>query len=472
MSRLANTAQTRKSSWFSLIPSFPDFTGPYDVGITDFEWDGAFHDDKDELIQTHETESLLVKFYYPCEKPVHGGEHPKKKPTWLPSWVYGQGYADFVGLPKIIAYPISAYISLISLPGWVSAPLATPKHTSPIDKYPVIIFSHGLGGNRTTYSYLLGDLASYGFVVAAVEHRDKSASTSLMKGNRVPFHRAPVVGLGEPEYPFRNAQVRHRSHEVLKTVELIKRLNDGHAPENHFDSISKPKIPGFPFNEFKNKLDVNSMSLMGHSFGGATVIQTLLKHSQHFRAGFVFDPWCFPVTANPPFSRFIVPSTTNSSENREMQIPKLSIPIPVLYINSETFHWADNVRAMWKLWNGDENSKNKNELVTIIGTAHQSPSDFPLLFPTLLRKSKMGGTQDTYLSILLHRRLSLSFLSRFIDVPFGNEHDKLLTPPPGEEPANEKGKGKEAEIDEELWNDVCLVKGFDYYKEFLGISLD
>ena len=38
-------------------------------------------------------------------------------------------------------------------------------------KFPVVIFSHGLTGCRTSYSLVCSEIASHGFVVAAMEHR-------------------------------------------------------------------------------------------------------------------------------------------------------------------------------------------------------------------------------------------------------------------------------------------------------------
>ena len=46
-------------------------------------------------------------------------------------------------------------------------------------RLPVIILSHGMGGMRTTYSYIATELASHGYVVVAVEHKDGTACVTV-----------------------------------------------------------------------------------------------------------------------------------------------------------------------------------------------------------------------------------------------------------------------------------------------------
>ncbi len=59
-------------------------------------------------------------------------------------------------------------------------------------KFPVIVFSHGLHGHRTVYSGICCDLASHGYIVAAIEHKDRSACLT--------FNRIPGPGVTEGDY--------------------------------------------------------------------------------------------------------------------------------------------------------------------------------------------------------------------------------------------------------------------------------
>ncbi|CAJ0600672.1 unnamed protein product, partial [Cylicocyclus nassatus] len=146
--------------------------------------------------------------------------------------------------------------------------------------------------NRTLYSAICAELASQGFVVAAVEHRDESASATFYykeqseaqtkpPGKRENFR--PVsdnleeqwmyyrpLKTGEREFPLRNKQVKQRADECIRALDLLFDINAGKSVENVLESE-------FDFTTLENGMDLCRIAIMGHSFGGATVIECLCK---------------------------------------------------------------------------------------------------------------------------------------------------------------------------------------------------
>ncbi len=76
---------------------------------------------------------------------------------------------------KLICYVVSRSQKMAFQPGAELIAVTTPL--------PVVVFSHGLGGNRYAYSILCSNLAAQGYVVYAIEHADGSSSGCKLAGN-------------------------------------------------------------------------------------------------------------------------------------------------------------------------------------------------------------------------------------------------------------------------------------------------
>ncbi|KAK7713422.1 hypothetical protein SLS64_004672 [Diaporthe eres] len=176
--------------------ALPCYTGPYSVGYLEAEppvdEPRSISHIKRENRPALQLGTVLFSVYYPTDPSQAEG---LSRVPWLPRPRVPtcKGYAKFFSIPN---FPVTAYMActcmFTKLPAHRNSKLADarPRGTGAAaretpsndlrPKFPVVVFSHGLGGSRTMQSTVCGDLASYGFVVVAMEHRDGSGARSYV----------------------------------------------------------------------------------------------------------------------------------------------------------------------------------------------------------------------------------------------------------------------------------------------------
>ncbi|KAM4757980.1 platelet-activating factor acetylhydrolase 2, cytoplasmic isoform 2-T3 [Cyanocitta cristata] len=303
--------------------ALPAGQGPHQVGCTD-------------VMVGHTRQGLFLRLFYPC-LPRAGATEP----LWIPRSEYCGGLAD-VTLGRRWC---SALLSIAI--GSCKVPVSWKGPFKPCSRgYPLIIFSHGLGAFRTLYSSVCTELASWGFVVAALEHRDHSAATTYFcmaeAGTEewIPFQRVPQ---GQKEFYFRNKQVHQRAQECVRALRLFQGIAGGRSVPNilHQD---------WDLSVLKDSLDLTKVAVMGHSFGGVTAVLALVKEPS-FRCAVALDAWMFPL------------------EN--VLYPE--VPKPVLFINTEKFQTPESVAKMKRL--SSRNSQTR--IVTVLSSAASSAGGGP-----------------------------------------------------------------------------------------------
>lgn len=358
----------------------PPAKGPHAVGCTDFMMD-------------HTVKGSFFRLYYPCLE-----TEKAEKPDWVPCREYFNGLADFMKINRSLSERIFNYLFGCSkIPASMDAPFKSNE------KCPVIIFSHGLGAFRTLYSAICAELASQGFIVASVEHRDQSASATYYFREKTESEKAKdkkpktsasaednlvkewmyyrALRHGESEFALRNKQVKQRADECILALDKLNEINSGIPVQN---VLQTP----FDWTTLENSMDLCRIAVVGHSFGGATVIEALCKEVK-FKCGVALDAWMFPLD-DEIFPR---------------------VKQPIFFINSEKFQWAGNISRMKKL----ESAVIQRKMITIRGTVHQSFPDFTFLTGNWIGKlMKLKGEIDPEIAIDLSNKATLAFLQRHL----------------------------------------------------------
>ena len=250
-------------------------TGSYLVGHLDMEF----------MHPTVTNSTILTRVFYPSnlEKISHEKSIENNYDNWIPSSAYFGGYGKVFSLPTFISIPVfRMFIGNLKLNSAYGLPMLDKQ------QLPVVVFSHGLYGNRTTYSILCTEFASRGWVVFALEHHDGSASHSVIKG--APFDYVKLKK-DQDEFEMRNKQLAHRTDECISLVEILKKINQGETIENLLNEHKNKQISS---DFLKSKLNFDHAIIAGHSFGGATAIR-VSQHMDLFKTAIAYDPWIFPI---------------------------------------------------------------------------------------------------------------------------------------------------------------------------------
>lgn len=235
-----------------------------------------------------------------------------------------------------------------------------------LSKMPAIVMSHGLSLHCNANSVLAQELASRGCFVLSVHHEEEIK-------NQIPVTQANRT--------FRTWQLKER----FRTV------------QRHIDYVLQPE---FLFSLFQKEvaLDMDTLSIAGHSSGGTTAMQTAMQDARIKGACLCMDPCTYIIKDE------ICLCDSPADENR--------LKVPIISLCSDDFYWRlyPFFRNEEKLYNIYKNSLTKQHslLVVMKNLSHVSMCDLSLLMCgelslfKVIQEQKLADIQTTLVTLLLY----------------------------------------------------------------------
>ncbi|KAH9447051.1 hypothetical protein MJO28_015930 [Puccinia striiformis f. sp. tritici] len=404
------------------------------------------HDGK-PILELHPT--LMTIFYPASKRPTEPlwrqalsmgnlmGREPRLQ--WI-TLAQIQGYLRFASITSwkrwFLIPPLLLAMGSTKLPTRGGAPICLTKHHRQEDeekrrRYKLVIFSHGLTGNRTCYSQLCGRLAAQGYVVAAVEHRDGTSSHSLATartGGKTVGKEVEYVDMVDVSADTRpdNYLIARAFQLELRTIELLaaaKSLASLANANPGWKAIRDANLrvrgaPGWAgddganwsdqqWDDFAGAVDwSDDVTIAGHSFGAANVI-TAARHPdrpQGWKRFILYDPW---LETLEHCSEKFLGSLTKTSKG-----PIIPSDFPCLIINAPGFTvWKEHFKKLQDYFIIDrKDNSNQNCLLVVLGGAiHSSFSDLPVLVEWLWKKTK-NLQLDSQKAIKIVTDLTIEFI--------------------------------------------------------------
>jgi predicted dienelactone hydrolase len=150
----------------------------------------------------------------------------------------------------------SSYQDVLPTNSRLEAPVANGK-------FPVLLFSPAWGGRRTQNTYLTEDLASHGYVVAAMDHPGNSGPSAHRDGHVDQPATGDAMDFGKLTLDQINAdgaaELKRETADEIGVLDALEKMNQ--------DSASP----------FYQHLDTSNAGALGHSLGGAVGAEAAIE---------------------------------------------------------------------------------------------------------------------------------------------------------------------------------------------------
>ncbi|MFD4656194.1 alpha/beta hydrolase family protein [Kitasatospora sp. NPDC058444] len=234
------------AAWAFPVPVFPEPSGEFAVGTRVVQWTDprrpeTFTADPGDL------RTVVVQLWYPAQHSPAGTRR-----------------AQYLGRTEQEARTVSEALARgVGLPGFLvdGAPRARSRAVFDAPpatggrRFPVVLFSPGSGGVRTQNTAWAEELASHGYVVAALDHPYDSAAVVLADGRTI---TSETASSGDPD----------KDEELAAGWTAVRAADLGFVL-TRLDAEARGESAG----PLTGRLDTSRVAVGGHSMGGAAALQ-------------------------------------------------------------------------------------------------------------------------------------------------------------------------------------------------------
>lgn len=387
---LASTS-TQAASTHPATFKLPDPSGPFGIGRVGYEWTDISRPDRyspDPSVHR----ALMVYLWYPSTPNATGLAEPY--------WPGAKQMNADTFLQRRMKDDIGALWPLVAAGELKSHAIENAPHAISPNHFPVVIFSHGLGSTGFEYTSLIEDLASHGYVVAAIEHTYTASAVTFPNGRVVAPHH-------DPEPPGLSPEQRWQRMIESATLEISRGADDVRFVRSKLEELNRGRTQSFPL---AGRLDLTHVAAMRHSAGGDFAARACQLDAR-FQACVSLDGEMLPVMAFPEYP-----------DGKGFQQPVLLLEVDHSgeqkpYSDAQYNEFLKKKDAQLKLCP----IGSYDVLLKSPGLVHGSFSDYPL-------RAADGNAKQTDEAIH-NLRLIQSFVCAFLDKHLKDEKEPLLDSP-------------------------------------------